>query len=113
MSSERNKKLREQIEALEKQREGMSQGNIDYSRITEDIKALALQLEPEHHWSTVPLFWVSVVAMVAACIAAIPVVHSFLQDQPSPQGPEPAHESFTSRVQSMPASHPSPTNSNR
>jgi len=59
----------------------MSHGSIDYPRITADIQSLAAQLEPEHHWTTTPTFWVAFVAMLAACVAAYPVVRSFFADQ--------------------------------
>lgn len=71
--SPRNAEIRERIGVLEKQLEGMSIGDVDRPRIVEDIKTHALQLESEHHWSVVPLFWVSVVAMFAACVAAYPI----------------------------------------
>jgi hypothetical protein len=67
---EHNRDIRKRIESLEQERVGMSYGHVDYLRITADIQSLALQLKAEPHWSTVPSFWVSVVAMISACIAA-------------------------------------------
>ena len=58
MASEHNKKIRTQIEALEKQKIGMSFGSFDYPRITADIQALATQLEiepSEKHWYEKPV----------------------------------------------------------
>lgn len=79
----KNDAIRRQIADLEKQREGMSYGSVDYPRITADINSLALQLKAEHHWSAAPGFWVAVVAMVAACVAAYSVL---FPTQPSPTG---------------------------
>ncbi len=97
----RNAELREKIAELEKQLVGMSHGSVERPRIIEDIKALALQLEPEHHWSVVPLFWVSVVAMIAACIAAYPIASAWLQ--PSTQADQSASGNSASQSQSAPA----------
>lgn len=104
----RNAELRKQIAELEKQLVGMSHGHIDRPRIVEDIKARALQLEPEHHWSVVPLFWVSVVAMIAACIAAYPIVTEWLS--PSVQKKQNDNVSTTPLKQQAPASLPSEGN---
>lgn len=70
MPSKHNREIRERIAALEKQREGMSYGSIDYPRITAEIQALALQLKQEPRWFEIPGFWVTVIAMLASCAAA-------------------------------------------
>ena len=44
---EKNAIISEKIDALEKQKIGMSRGSFDYPRITADIQALAAQLQPE------------------------------------------------------------------
>lgn len=75
-----NKPLRQQIKDLYCERQGLSYESQKYKRITKDIEILALQIESEHHWSATPSFWVAVMAMVAACIAAYPVVVSFLSN---------------------------------
>jgi len=47
MVSEHNKDIREKIANLEKLKEGMSFGHIDYPQINSAIQALAAQLMPE------------------------------------------------------------------
>ena len=78
-----NKSIRLKIKDLDRQRENVSYESVTYHRLTREIEILALQLEAEHHWSTTPGFWVMVVAMVAACIAAYPVVQPLLTEKPS------------------------------
>lgn len=99
-----NATIRKRIADLEKEREGMSYGSIDYPRITAEIHALALQLKPEPHWSTTPGFWVAVVAMVAACVAAYPVL---FQSKPNAVSvPQSQNDSSKSKMPS-PLSQPS------
>jgi len=101
--SAKNAGLRKRIEALESQRLSMSFGSIDYPRITAEIESIAAQLEPEHHWTTTPTFWVAVVAMLAACIAAYPVVQSFLKDQNRSSEPQATFPSQSRAAASSPS----------
>ena len=76
--NKRNLSLRTQIKELYKQRESISYGNSEYQRITKEIEILSLQIETDYHWSTSIGFYVSIIAMIAACLVAYPVVESFI-----------------------------------
>ena len=80
----RNADIRSQIKALYASRHGMSYGSIDYQRITKEIEVLSLQLDTDHHWSASPGFVVAIIAAVAGCIAAYPVVRSWLAEPAAP-----------------------------
>jgi len=56
---------------------GMSYGHVNYAQLTQRLIAIRLEKLKKPHWSVVPLFWVSVIAAVAACIAAWPVISVF------------------------------------
>ncbi len=42
------------------------------------IQEMLLAEAAEPHWTTVPLFWIAVIAAIAGCIAAVPVVRAWL-----------------------------------
>lgn len=77
----KNTTIRHQIKELYSQRIGHSYESLEYKRITREIEILSLQIESEHHWSATPGFWVSFVAMIAACIAAYPIVFEYVNKQ--------------------------------
>jgi hypothetical protein len=71
--------LRERQESSARERHDALVGRID--RYRSEIKGrhqelLAAVKKP--HWSTTPAFWVAVLAMCAACIAAYPTVKDWL-----------------------------------
>lgn len=69
-----NDEIRAKIAALEKQKIGMSYGNIDYPRINADIQALAAQLELEHPprpWYDKPIGRIGVGVAIAAISSAV------------------------------------------
>lgn len=72
--SARNDEIRAKIADLEKQKVGMSYGNIDYPRINADIHALAAQLVPEHPprpWYDKPIGRIGVGVAIATISSVI------------------------------------------
>jgi hypothetical protein len=53
---------------------------IEAETVQAEIRARISKEVDRPHWSTVPAFWISVVAAVAACIAAYPVLFSNKED---------------------------------
>ncbi len=67
------------------------------------------------HWSIIPAFWVGVIAMVAACIAAYGVLFPSPQVQssasaivPATQTIQPEHSTLSNLQQQTPSSLPAP-----
>jgi hypothetical protein len=69
-AKELRKLTKEQL--LARYRSGLSE--IEAETVLAEIRARITQEVERPHWSTVPGFWISVVAAVAACIAAYPVL---------------------------------------
>jgi hypothetical protein len=69
--SEIQKMSIEQLEQLMREAEFDTRDRVI---ISTEINTRLLKALKEPHWSTTPLFWVYVVAAVAACIAAYPVL---------------------------------------
>src|SRR5262245_53671129 len=53
----------------------------DHARDALDIKLAALARKP--HWTTAPMFWVTVLALIFAALAAWPVIRGWTQPAPS------------------------------
>lgn len=73
---EKNAAIQKQIDALEKQKIGMSHGSVDYPRITNDILTLAAQLQPEPPQET-PLIKLIVVGALGSVIGGLILYYIF------------------------------------
>lgn len=62
------------LSELEEYRKTLSFESFAYARATEQLTLLRLQQASQPHWSVIPMFWVAVIAAIAGCIAAYPVV---------------------------------------
>lgn len=58
----------------------------EYSADALPVVHFWLKLHEKPHWSLTPLFWVSVVAALAACIAAYPVIFPAPMPHSAPVG---------------------------
>ena len=52
--------------------------NYVYELIKDELLERHLKSIKKPHWTITPVFWVSVVAALAACIAAVPVVRDWV-----------------------------------
>jgi hypothetical protein len=74
MSSEHNKRIREQIAALEKRKEGMPPSHVDYPQIISEIQALSSQLQPERKakkWYLEPIGLLSIAISSSLVLALL------------------------------------------
>ena len=70
--------------------------------VSTEINARLLKVAATPHWSLTPLFWVSVVAAVAACIAAYPVVFPSQERKLAPVVPQTQNDTAKSQPLSIP-----------
>ena len=75
---------------------------IEAETVQAEIRARIAKDVDRPHWSTVPAFWVSVIAAVAACIAAYPVLFSN-KVNPAESAPHDALPGEAPTLQSQPA----------
>ena len=82
-------------------------------REIDEIRHREILKEVKKHWSVTPGFWISVVAMLAACIAAYPVVRDTLRIVPThTQTPQTEHQySLSGTTSSNPPTQPELTSS--